>query len=97
MTEHGLTKIDTYINEGKVTWKTQDFPDKRNEELIIPDFIAAELGKNEPALTNFNKLSKSHKRNYIGWITSAKKEETQVKRLAEAVELLKKGKKLGLK
>ncbi len=97
MTEHGLKKIDSYKNEGKVTWKVEDFPEKKNEEFVIPDFIAAELGKNEPALTNFNKLPKSHKRNYIGWITSAKKEETKTRRLAEAVGMLKQVKKLGLK
>lgn len=34
---------------------------------------------NKKAWDNFNKLAPSHKRNYIGWIISAKKEETQMK------------------
>jgi uncharacterized protein YdeI (YjbR/CyaY-like superfamily) len=34
---------------------------------------------------------------YIGWIDSAKRDETKQKRLCEALSLLAAGKKLGLK
>ncbi|MBN1272915.1 MAG: YdeI/OmpD-associated family protein [Candidatus Aminicenantes bacterium] len=56
-----------------------------------------ELKKNKKAWANFNTLASSHKRNYIGWIMSAKKEETRQRRFKEAVSLLAKNKKLGLK
>jgi uncharacterized protein YdeI (YjbR/CyaY-like superfamily) len=48
-------------------------------------------------LTNFNNLAKTYRRHYILWITTAKKEETRVARLKEAIELLKENRKLGLK
>jgi uncharacterized protein YdeI (YjbR/CyaY-like superfamily) len=46
---------------------------------------------------NFNNLAPGHKRNYIGWISAAKREETRQRRLKEAMELLAQNKKLGLK
>jgi uncharacterized protein YdeI (YjbR/CyaY-like superfamily) len=49
------------------------------------------------AWDNFNKLAPLYKRNYVGWIISAKKEETRMKRVKEAIRLLVYNKKLGLK
>jgi uncharacterized protein YdeI (YjbR/CyaY-like superfamily) len=46
------------------------------------------LGSNEKALVNFNKLALSYRRQYVGWVNSAKKEETRRKRLAEALRTL---------
>jgi hypothetical protein len=39
----------------------------------------------------FDRLSYSHRREYCRWIADAKKEETRLKRLEKAVELLKRG------
>ncbi len=49
------------------------------------------------AWKNFNKLPPGHKRQYIMWISSAKKEETKRKRTNEAIKLLEANKKLGMK
>jgi uncharacterized protein YdeI (YjbR/CyaY-like superfamily) len=49
------------------------------------------------AWDNFNRLAASYRRLYIRWIASSKKEETQLKRAQEAIELLRQGKKLGLR
>lgn len=49
------------------------------------------LIKKEGLLPAFNKLSYSHRKEYCRWITEAKKEETRVKRLEKAIEMLKKG------
>ena len=40
------------------------------------------------AAKNFNALPRSYQQRYIGWITSAKKEETRWARMGRAVELL---------
>ena len=98
MTEAGLKKIDDYIKTGRVVWKTKELiKDKANNEIHIPEFILKKFAENEPALTNFNMLAQSHKRNYILWITNAKRDETIQKRLKESIELLKENRKLGLK
>lgn len=95
MTDSGLKKIDVYTKTGKLDWGKP--PATKNETMKVPDFIKSFLRQNEPAWKNFNKLAPSHIRNYTLWITSAKKEETKIKRLHEAAELLKEDKKPGMK
>lgn len=98
MTEAGLQKIDVWLKTGRVDWKIKK-PGKKNMdmELQVPDYFLKALAENEPALSNFNNLARSYKRQYILWITFAKREETIQKRLKEAVELLKENKILGLR
>ncbi len=45
----------------------------------------------------FESLAPSYRRAYIGWVESAKRNETKEKRLREVVSLLAAGKKLGMK
>jgi len=92
MAEAGLTKIREAKKSGE-WFKTAT----RRREIVIPAYMKEALAKNEEALTNFNHLAKSYKRQYIGWITSAKRKETRRKRLAEAIKLLEKNEKLGMK
>ena len=63
----------------------------------IPSYIEERLKTNERAWQYFRELAPSYRRLYIGWIDSAKREETKEKRLQEALSLLAAGKKLGLK
>jgi uncharacterized protein YdeI (YjbR/CyaY-like superfamily) len=49
------------------------------------------LIKQEGLLLVFEKLNYTHRKEYRRWITDAKKEETRLKRLAKAIEMLKKG------
>jgi len=98
MTEAGLKKIDVWVKTGRVKWETgAKKTGIRDRELKVPESFLKALAENEPALMNFNNLSKSNKRPYVYWITSAKREETINKRLKEAIELLKENKLLGLK
>lgn len=97
MTESGLNKIDSYLKTGKVIWSESKTLKKKPAMPQIPEFIIREFAKNEPALSNFNKLAPSYKYYYIFWITNAKREITQKSRLEESIRLLKENKKLGLK
>ena len=47
--------------------------------------------KKEGLLPFFEKLSYTHRKEYCRWITEAKKEETRLKRLGKAIEMLKQG------
>jgi uncharacterized protein YdeI (YjbR/CyaY-like superfamily) len=49
------------------------------------------LMKKEDLLPVFEKLSYTHRKEYCRWITEAKKEETRLKRLEKAIEMLKHG------
>jgi uncharacterized protein YdeI (YjbR/CyaY-like superfamily) len=67
------------------------------KDLAIPEYFEKALKSNEKALNTFNKLGTSYKRQYIGWVNNAKKEETRKRRLSEAIRILEKGEKLGMK
>jgi hypothetical protein len=56
----------------------------------LPAEFAALL-KKEKLLPVFEKLSYTHRKEYVRWITEAKKEETRTARLAKSVEMLRKG------
>jgi len=47
-----------------------------SKELIVPDYVVAALRKNSKARAAFEAFSYSHKKEYVEWITEAKREET---------------------
>ncbi|HEY8020811.1 MAG TPA: YdeI/OmpD-associated family protein [Thermoanaerobaculia bacterium] len=63
----------------------------------MPAYIERALRRAPRAWKTFDRLAPSHRRLYVGWIDSAKREETRQRRLAEAIERLSQGKPLGLK
>jgi uncharacterized protein YdeI (YjbR/CyaY-like superfamily) len=63
----------------------------------IPSLIETQLKADRRAWDHFEQLAPSYRRAYIGWIDSAKREETKQKRIREAIRLLVAGRKLGLK
>ncbi|MBI1831118.1 MAG: YdeI/OmpD-associated family protein [Planctomycetes bacterium] len=65
---------------------------KRPKEVIVPADLAAALKQNRKALATFEAFSPSHKREYVNWITAAKKAETRERRLATAIEWMAEGK-----
>ncbi len=64
---------------------------------VIPPYIEKRLKENERAWEHFEQLAPSYRRAYLGWIDSAKRDDTKERRLREAVNLLAAGRKLGLK
>ena len=57
-----------------------------------PSDLLAALKKNKKALATFEAFSPSAKREYVDWITEAKREDTRAKRLAQAVVWMAEGK-----
>ena len=57
-----------------------------------PDDLAAALKKNRKAAVVYAAFSPSAQREYVDWISEAKREETRAKRLATAVEWIAEGK-----
>ena len=67
-------------------------PKSVKKELVVPDDLMASLKKNKKAMAIFEKLTYSHRKEYIEWITEAKTEATRTKRLKTAIEWLTEGK-----
>jgi uncharacterized protein YdeI (YjbR/CyaY-like superfamily) len=59
--------------------------------------MQAALRRHPTARRHFDALPPSHRRRYFAWIESAKREETKLRRLEEAIRLLASGQVLGLK
>ena len=62
------------------------------KELVVPDYMTSALKKNKKALAAFEDFSYSHKKEYVEWITEAKREETRQKRLETMMGWLLEGK-----
>jgi uncharacterized protein YdeI (YjbR/CyaY-like superfamily) len=55
------------------------------------------LKTSQKAWTNFNQMSAGYRKQYVLWLQSAKRPDTRKKRLEEALRLLEKNQKLGMK
>lgn len=60
--------------------------------LAVPGDLATALKKNKAAASTFEKFSPSHRKEYIEWVTEARRDETRQKRLATTLEWLAEGK-----
>jgi bacteriocin resistance YdeI/OmpD-like protein/uncharacterized protein DUF1905 len=67
--------------------------DEAERTVEVPAVLKKELAKNKTAQANWDKLSFTSRKEIAQSITGAKQEETRVRRLAKAVEILKTGKK----
>ncbi len=69
--------------------------EKDEEERVVemPEELVRLLSKNKTAKTFYDTLSFTNRKEYAVWISSAKKEETKEKRLADTLAKLLKGKK----
>ena len=79
----------TFGDEIKVTVE----PDTEPRVVEIPPELAKALKKEKAAEAFFNSLAYSHQREYVGYITEAKKEETRARRVAQTIAMLKKNRK----
>ncbi len=90
MTEAGLAKADFPLEKAPAARP-------KRPALALPDWLKEGLMTNAAAWENFQKLAPSHQRNYIGWISNARREETRQKRIQEAIGRLEKNQTLGWK
>ena len=67
-------------------------PDAEPRLIEIPKDLLKELKKDKPAKLLFDKLSYTHRREYVRWIEEARRAETRQTRIIKAIEMLKKSK-----
>ena len=81
MAEAGIRLVEAAKADG--SWTIYD----EIEDLVIPPDLKAALAENETAAAFFLNFPDSSKKNILWWIKSARKSETRVARVAQAVEL----------
>jgi len=85
MTEHGLAKIG---------YENPDQEPRKSEPKPLPLFMQQALKANPTAWENFNRRPPSHKKSYILWVLSAKREETRERRMKRVIQILVANKRL---
>jgi uncharacterized protein YdeI (YjbR/CyaY-like superfamily) len=84
-------KKATALNEAGIKLPGRTQP-KKKEPLAVPDYFSAALKKNAKARKTFENFAPSKRREYLEWVTEAKREETRHERLATSIEWLAEGK-----
>ena len=80
----------TFGDEVKITVELDEEP----RVIEIPAELKKAFKVEKEAKTSFDKLSYTHRREYVMWINEAKREETRQNRIVKAIEMLKKGQKV---
>ncbi len=95
-----LERFERMVAEGKMTpagleKRPHDItppPPRLSSDDPVPPFVTKALARRPKARAAFEALPPSHRRNYLRWITEAKQEVTQVRRLESMIERLETGK-----
>ena len=70
---------------------------RESKEIPLTLEIERALKVNKKVWENFNNLAPSYRKQYVGWLRSAKRQETKNRRIEEAIVLLSENRKLGMK
>jgi uncharacterized protein YdeI (YjbR/CyaY-like superfamily) len=92
MKEAGRLRLPPDVLEGSIV----DEPPKV-QPGVIPPFIRRGLRTSPAASERFKALPPSTQRVYVGWVMTAKKEETRARRLREILSTLAHNRRLGMK
>ncbi|MDY6932271.1 MAG: YdeI/OmpD-associated family protein [Halobacteriota archaeon] len=87
MTSTGLEKLGYHLNEEVASPKM---------ELTIPLDLKDALSSDLEAWENFNNFATSYRQDYIGWVISAKREDTRQRRISAVVKRSKDNIKPGM-
>ncbi|MBV9010058.1 MAG: YdeI/OmpD-associated family protein [Verrucomicrobia bacterium] len=64
----------------------------KSRSLSLPEYFVEALRRNKKAAAVFEQLSYSHRKEYVEWLTEAKRDETRARRLSTALQWLSEGK-----
>jgi uncharacterized protein YdeI (YjbR/CyaY-like superfamily) len=87
----GYVKKAAALNEAGIKAPGRTQPKKR-APIPTPDYFVAALKTNAKARKTFESFPPSHRREYLEWITEAKREETRKERMATSIKWLAEGK-----
>jgi bacteriocin resistance YdeI/OmpD-like protein/uncharacterized protein DUF1905 len=73
------------------TYQVGIVADEGPRTVDIPDDLAAALAVDDGARTAFEALAYSHRKEFVRWITEAKREATRAQRVTRTIEMLNSG------
>ena len=87
-----LVKQAAKMNASNVKASVMSGPRTARKPLPVPDDLKRALASHKQARAVFENLPPSHQREYVEWITEAKRDQTRAQRLATTLEWLAEGK-----
>ena len=90
MRPEGLALVEEAKRRGE--W---DKADEREDVSAVPDDLAAALAADATAREAWERLAPSHKKQYLYWISEAKRPETRARRVTETVRRAREGRRPG--
>jgi uncharacterized protein YdeI (YjbR/CyaY-like superfamily) len=91
MTTAGRAKIAAAKQNG--SWQRLDAVEI---DAAVPPALDAALAADPAARAAFDALPPSHRKQYLWWIASAKRDETRARRVARSLELVRAGRRPGM-
>lgn len=91
MTPAGMARVEDAKKRG--AWQNAYGPRK---PMRMPADLRAALTRNKRAQINFDKMTAGQRRDYIGWVLDAKRDETRRKRIRAVVSRAAENKKPGM-
>ena len=88
----GYVKQAMRLNEEEIKAPPKPKPNPRPAPTVPADLRTA-LAQSATAQATFKKFSPSQRREYIEWVTEAKRAETRARRVATTIEWLREGKR----
>jgi uncharacterized protein YdeI (YjbR/CyaY-like superfamily) len=88
----GLTAFEQRVAYGEAVLKRI-----RSKNIPLSAECEKRIRSNKLAWKNFVGLAPGYRKQYVGWLMNAKKPKTREKRLRDAVRMLEKNEKLGMK
>jgi uncharacterized protein YdeI (YjbR/CyaY-like superfamily) len=92
-----MTKAGLEAFNNRVDYDEEFIKAKTTKDSSLESETEESLKANHKAWDNFEKLAPGYRKQYIGWLQSAKKPETRERRLKELIKVLEKNEKLGMK
>lgn len=86
-----IRETASHVDRGEYQSPMAGRSKRAKPEAKVPADLAAALKKNKTASSVFAAFSPSCRREYVDWITEAKREETRAKRIATAVAWIAEG------
>jgi hypothetical protein len=65
--------------------------DTGTRTIEVPDDLAAALAADPAVAASFEQLAPSHRKEYVRWVTEAKKPDTRATRIAKTVDMVRTG------
>ncbi len=84
-------EADFKREQKKVTREIFEYANSKTKNITLPDDLQKILNKNKKAKSIFAALAFSHKREYVEWIITARRDETRKARLQGTIDKLNTG------